>query len=285
MEAEQTDIPFNYATLLDLHCWTIEQGCFFLTAYKSGFKQCEIDFLSKEISKHKRKTPESAFNFMVASAREITSENNVTPDAGAFLEFIRIYQIAATGFDIKESITPYKFISWAINKRTIIVHDDLIKWREEERDKFPTGRTSATRNALKNAQSRIAELESALAARDAEFEQARAELAALREENTALKEELERARQEASPSGMTPQQKAAQVRSEKALATWKPVIRTMIQIAVIIGKEGEKERQTPDLRVYFNEMDTTITDEQMKFFRQALPSEYKDSVGGSVGKI
>ena len=141
------------------------------------------------------------------------------------------------------------------------------------------------RIALKNAQSRIAELETALAAKDAELEQARAEMSALREENAALNEELERARQEASPSGMTPQQKAAQVRSEKALATWKPVIRTMIQIAVIIGKEGEKERQTPDLRVYFNEMDTTITDEQMKFFRQALPSEYKDSVGGTVGKI
>lgn len=132
---------------------------------------------------------------------------------------------------------------------------------------------------------RIAELKTALAAKDAELEQARAELVALREENAALKAELERARQKASPPVMTPQQKAAQARSEKALATWKPVIRTMIQIAVIIGKEGEKERQTPDLRVYFNEMDTTITDEQMKFFRQALPSEYKDSVGGTVGKI
>ncbi len=132
---------------------------------------------------------------------------------------------------------------------------------------------------------RIAELKTALAAKDVELEQARAEMSALREEVAALKAELERARQKASPPVTTPQQKAAQARSEKALATWKPVIRTMIQIAVIIGKEGEKERQTPDLRVYFNEMDTTITDEQMKFFRQALPSEYKDSVGGTVGKI
>lgn len=132
---------------------------------------------------------------------------------------------------------------------------------------------------------RIAGLETALAAKDAELEQARAALAALREENAALNEALERARQDASPSGMTPQQKAARVRSENALARWKPVIRAMIQIAVIIGKEGEKERQTPDLHAYFNEMDITITDEQMKFFRQALPPEYKDSVGGSVGKI
>lgn len=102
---------------------------------------------------------------------------------------------------------------------------------------------------------RIAELKTALAAKDVELEQARAEMSALREEVAALKAELERARQKASPPVTTPQQKAAQARSEKALATWKPVIRTMIQIAVIIGKEGEKERQTPDLRVYFNEMD------------------------------
>ena len=40
---------------------------------------------------------------------------------------------------------------------------------------------------------RIADLETALAARDAELEQARAEMSALREENAALNEELERA--------------------------------------------------------------------------------------------
>lgn len=41
-----------------------------------------------------------------------------------------------------------------------------------------------------------ADLETALAAKDAELEQARAEMSALREENAALNEELERARQE-----------------------------------------------------------------------------------------
>ena len=43
---------------------------------------------------------------------------------------------------------------------------------------------------------RIAELETALAAKDAELEQARAEMSALREEVAALKAELEQARQE-----------------------------------------------------------------------------------------
>lgn len=97
--------------------------------------------------------------------------------------------------------------------------------------------------------------------------------------------ELEQARYKAPPQGMTQQQKAALARSENALNVWKPVIAAMIEIAVTIGKEGPKERQTPDLHVYFNERDITITNEQMKFFRKALPAEYKDTKGGPVGKI
>lgn len=122
------------------------------------------------------------------------------------------------------------------------------------------------------------------AALKAELEQARQEKAALQAELEKTKAELEKARDEAPPQGMTQQQRAALARSENALSAWKPVILAMVEIATIIGKEGPKERQTPDLHVYFNERDITITDEQMKVFRKALPAEYKDSVGGVVGK-
>lgn len=123
------------------------------------------------------------------------------------------------------------------------------------------------------------------AALKAELEQARQEKAALQAELEKTRAELEKARYEAPPQGMTQQQRAALARSEKALNAWKPAIAAMIEIAVTIGKEGPKERQTPDLYVYFNERNIAITDEQMKFFRKALPSAYKDTEGGPVGKI
>lgn len=127
----------------------------------------------------------------------------------------------------------------------------------------------------------------ALAAEDAEVEQARAEAAALREENAALKAALEQARQERKAQGgesLTPQQKAAQVRSETALNAWKPKIGAMVKVAVQIGKEGPKERQAGDFYAYFNELDVYLTNEQMKVFRAGVPDEYKDTVGGKVGK-
>lgn len=117
------------------------------------------------------------------------------------------------------------------------------------------------------------------------LEQIRIELEQARQEQAVLQAELEKARYEAPPQGMTQQQRAALARSEKALNAWKPAIAAMIEIAVTIGKEGPKERQTPDLYVYFNERNIAITDEQMKFFRKALPSAYKDTEGGPVGKI
>ena len=225
MSTEQIEIPFNYATLLDLHYWTVEQGCFFLVAYKRGFKECEIKYLYKELSKHGRKKPESAFSFMKALAFEIESGKTVIPDAGAFIEFIRIYKISASAFNIEELVTPYKFISWAISKRTIIVHDDLIKWREEERYRSPTGRTSAMREALKNAQSRITELETALAADDAE-------MAALRQENAALQAELEKVRHGQEPADLEEHGLCGRV------IMWRREGKTEEEIAAILSDAG-----------------------------------------------
>ncbi|WP_300708611.1 hypothetical protein [uncultured Desulfovibrio sp.] len=114
-----------------------------------------------------------------------------------------------------------------------------------------------------------------------------AELAALREENAALKAALEQARQERKAQGgesLTPQQKAAQVRSVTALNAWKSKIGAMVKVAVQIGKEGPKERQAGDFYAYFNELDVDLTSEQMKVFRAGVPDEYKDTVGGKVGK-
>lgn len=119
------------------------------------------------------------------------------------------------------------------------------------------------------------------------MKQAQAEAAALREENAALKAALEQARQERKAQGgesLTPQQKAAQVRSETALAAWKSKIGAMVKVAVQIGKEGPKERQAGDFYAYFNELDVDLTNEQMKVFRTGVPDEYKDTVGGKAGK-
>lgn len=288
MKAEQTAIPFHYASHLDLRTWYVDNGCRILTLYKSRFSQQEIDYLLKKLDEHQTESKNSSF----ISMQELADEVSKFPNAGAFLEFARIYYIASTFFDIEAPVTPQDFIAWAIGKTSIRVHADLVVWLEEERRKSKTGSISDLRNNLKEAQRRAGELETVLDAKDAELEQANAELAALQEENAALKAELEEAkealasaRHEAPPQGATSQQKAAQTRSENALAAWKPVIGNMLRVAVIIGEKGPKERQTRDLYVYFNEMDADITDEQMKFFRRSLPPEYKDTVGGAVGKI
>lgn len=161
---------------------------------------------------------------------------------------------------------------------------DWLNWQKAMggRGKASGGEEGDTATALRGKASPIAELEAAL---KTELGQAQQEKAALQAELEKTRAELEQARHEAPPQGMTPQQKAALARSEKALNAWKPAIAAMIEIATVIGKEGPKERQTPDLYVYFNERDIAITDEQMKLFRKALPAEYKDTEGGPVGKI
>lgn len=173
MEPTQSAISFDFANLLDLNRWSVELGCYFLTVYKRNFSTKEVEYLKREITSHEKKSPESSFNFMQAFAKEIIEGKSVIEDVSAFIEFTRIYRIAATKFNINESVTPYQFIGWAINKRTIPVHEELLQWREEERDKSPTGRTSAIRREIKKAQARIAELETELAACREQMEEAR----------------------------------------------------------------------------------------------------------------
>lgn len=138
--------------------------------------------------------------------------------------------------------------------------------------------------AVPNEYNDIASCEKQLATKDKELFTIKSELEQVRQEKVDLQAELEKAKEE-HRQGMTSQQKASRTRSENSLAAWKPVMATMIEIAVTIGKEGPKERQTPDLYVYFNERDVILSSEQMKFFRRALPPAYKDTKGGAVGKI
>ncbi len=164
---------------------------------------------------------------------------------------------------------------------------DWLNWQKARNveSKAAAKKKEPTKIDLLNKAICIASLESQLATLKAELEQVRHEKAALQVELEKTRTELEQVRHEDLPQGMTSQQKAAQARSEKTLAVWKPVMAAMIEIAVTIGKEGPKERQTPDLYVYFNERDVILSSEQMKFFRRALPPAYKDTKGGAVGKI
>lgn len=190
MEPTQSAISFNFANLLDLNRWTVEQGCYFLTVYKRNFSTKEVEYLNRKITSHEKKSPERSFSFMQAFAQEIIEGKSVIEDASAFIEFTRIYRIAATKFDINKPVTPYQFIAWAIDKRTIPVHEELLQWREEERDKSPTGRTSAMRREIKKTQARIAELETELAACREQLEEARRENSGKEEHETAHGEDF-----------------------------------------------------------------------------------------------
>ena len=159
MKKKSSIIPFNCESILDLHTWTISNACLFLLLYKNTFTEEERDYLIKEISRHEMKTKVSAYKFMLSSANEIKNNRAIeTEKARAFIEFMRIYEIAITKFDIDSGVTPYQFISWAVTKRTIPVHQDLRKWLEEERSK-KSNKTVVMRKALEEAKARISELE------------------------------------------------------------------------------------------------------------------------------
>lgn len=216
---------------------------------------------------------------MPDDASPIDCEYEINKNAYTLMEEVgRVKGLFLNYFNEEKMISPYRFIEWAISCDSIKVPQQMIAWKATQ-DK-------------KAGQQDIAAALTALAAKDAEMIALKTELGQAQQEKAALQAELEKTRAElkkarcAAPfQGMTPQQKAALARSEKAFNAWKPAIAAMIEIATVIGKEGPKERQTPDLYVYFNERDIAITDEQMKLFRKALPAEYKDTEGGPVGKI
>lgn len=158
MKKKSSIIPFNCESILDLHTWTISNACLFLLLYKNTFTEEERDYLIKEMSRHEMKTKVSAYKFMIASANEIKNNRAIeTEKARAFIEFMRIYEIAVTKFDIDSEVTPYQFISWAVTKRTIPVHQDLRIWLEEERSK-KLNKTVVMRKALEEAKASVAEL-------------------------------------------------------------------------------------------------------------------------------
>ena len=161
---------------------------------------------------------------------------------------------------------------------TINVYD----WLDWQKARASAGK------AVGEAASGLSDVAASNAGRDAVLVGTDAELSALQEENAVLKTALEQAqtgRKEQGGQSLTPQQKAAQVRSETALNAWKSKIGAMVKVAVQIGKEGPKERQAGDFYAYFNEQNVELSDEQMKIFRAGLPDEYKDTVGGKAGKI
>lgn len=167
------EVSAYVANRLDLRYWSVFDGCLLLALYRHTYAEREVEYLAEEIERHKGRTLEKAFNLMHAHAKELDKAPGPYCYQGAFLEFMRIYQLAASYFDISKPVTPYKFISWAISRRTIHVQEDLIRWREGERAKPPTGRTSAMREELKEAQERITELEAELATCREQLEEAR----------------------------------------------------------------------------------------------------------------
>ena len=187
MKAEQTAIPFNIYTFLDLRFWTFEMGCYCLTLHESNYTQSEFDYLEKQIKKHETEQKISSFNLMQEFASKIRGQTSRFPEAGAFLEFMRIYTIAASYFDIEKKIVPYNFISWAISRSSIRVHKSLVTWQEGRYSKMLAWAKTRLPDVLEWKR-RADELETVLDAKDAELEQANAELAALREENALLKE-------------------------------------------------------------------------------------------------
>lgn len=128
---------------------------------------------------------------------------------------------------------------------------------------------------LESAQLSIADLESQLAAAQQAKQEAEAKLAEMQARQEDKAEDT---------TCLTSQEKATLKRGENTLEAWKPVVSAMIKIAVRCGAEGPRLRQQPEFNVMFNEIDAEPTTAQTTFFRQCLPDEHIDRVGGERNK-
>lgn len=113
----------------------------------------------------------------------------------------------------------------------------------------------------------------------------REELAKALQRAQAAEQALSGTPQQTITDSLSPAQKAAQIKSEKTLIAWKPAIKAMIQVAVRCGAEGKALRQRPDFYDMFYDINATLTDTQMAFFRSSLPEGYSDPEGGKSGKV
>ena len=144
-------------------------------------------------------------------------------------------------------------------------------------------RLKDTEEELEYTQAQASDATVLLEDAEEEIEKKDARIAELESQPTSSAAELVTTVNAAAPS-LTPQQKAALARQEKTLNVWKPCIAAMIKVAVRCGEEGRKLRQQPDFNLMFNELDAELNGEQGKFFRESLPDEHIDRLGGARGK-
>ncbi|MDR1922245.1 MAG: HlyD family secretion protein [Candidatus Adiutrix sp.] len=132
---------------------------------------------------------------------------------------------------------------------------------------------------------RVAELESQLA-------EAQAERTEAATERDRLSEALEKANARIAESKtaygeqwlILRTQAALNKKNENALNAWKAAFGFMLNVGVRCVKEEKKLLSRPDLQKMFQEESAAITDAQMEFFREKMPDEYIDRIGGNSWK-
>lgn len=78
--------------------------------------------------------------------------------------------------------------------------------------------------------------------------------------------------------------KATQARQEKILEAWQNATRSMIDVAIQCGKDGERQRQKSELEGMFKALGATLSKSQFDFFRDCLPDGHKNTTGGDWRK-
>jgi hypothetical protein len=123
---------------------------------------------------------------------------------------------------------------------------------------------------------------STLKAQLAEVQAERGRLSEALEKANARIAELEVPNPELEPAPRT--QLASDAKMEKDLNSWKTAFGAMIKVATRCVEEEKKQLPRADLKKMFQAELATITTAQMDFFREAMPDEYINRVGGNSWK-
>ena len=160
--------------IFDARHWNGFEGCWNLVKGNPMFSDAEIEEAEITISKYEGKSVQVAYDSMMKSLEDIKKQKAIT----ALLVYCGIY---STYYYLEDGITPYQFISWAKDRDSILVPEDMLYWYERKKENVPSTQLSRAKKRITELETQydaalqqIEELKQALADTRAELAEAKA---------------------------------------------------------------------------------------------------------------
>lgn len=160
--------------IFDARYWNGFEGCWNLVKGNPMFSDAEIEKAEITISKYEGESVQVAYDSMMKSLEDIKKQKAIT----ALLVYCGIY---STYYYLEDEITPYQFISWAKDRDSILVPEDMLYWYERKKENVPS-------TQLSRAKKRITELETQYDAALQQIEELKQALAEAKAQTAAPQE-------------------------------------------------------------------------------------------------